>query len=106
MLDALFGAEEEFEYTASTTPEPSSTSEPGATEADPKKLEKGAHEAPFFVWVRTAWVAPIREASYGGAGICCLLLPFAGLLYPLLYATEDPELFGFPFFYWYQPGCR
>jgi hypothetical protein len=27
-LDALFGAEEEFEYTASTTPEPSSTSPP------------------------------------------------------------------------------
>jgi hypothetical protein len=27
VLDALFGAEEEFEYTASTTPEPSSTSE-------------------------------------------------------------------------------
>ncbi|MGH2713233.1 MAG: hypothetical protein ACRDM7_04985 [Thermoleophilaceae bacterium] len=31
-LDALFGAEEEFEYTASTTPEPSSsTSEPVGT---------------------------------------------------------------------------
>ena len=28
VLDALFGAEEEFEYTASTTPEPSSASEP------------------------------------------------------------------------------
>jgi adenylosuccinate synthase len=27
-LDALFGAEEEFEYTASTTPEPSSSSPP------------------------------------------------------------------------------
>jgi len=31
-----------------------------------------------------------------------LLLPFAGLLYPPLYAVEDPQLFGFPFFYWYQ----
>ena len=31
VLDALFGAEEEFEYTASTTPEPSSTSEPVGT---------------------------------------------------------------------------
>jgi Protein of unknown function (DUF3311) len=31
-----------------------------------------------------------------------LALPFLGLLYPPLYATEDPELFGFPFFYWYQ----
>ena len=31
VLDALFGAEEEFEYTASTTPEPSSMSEPVGT---------------------------------------------------------------------------
>ena len=31
-----------------------------------------------------------------------LLLPLAGLLYPPLYSTEDPELLGFPFFYWYQ----
>jgi len=31
-----------------------------------------------------------------------LLLPFVGLLYPPLYATRSPELFGFPFFYWYQ----
>jgi Protein of unknown function (DUF3311) len=31
-----------------------------------------------------------------------LLLPFIGLLYPPLYATDSPELFGFPFFYWYQ----
>jgi hypothetical protein len=31
-----------------------------------------------------------------------LLLPLAGLLYPPLYARQDPELFGFPFFYWYQ----
>ena len=31
-----------------------------------------------------------------------LLLPFAGLLYPPLYTRETPELFGFPFFYWYQ----
>lgn len=31
-----------------------------------------------------------------------LVLPFAGLLYPPLYASDSPELFGFPFFYWYQ----
>jgi len=31
-----------------------------------------------------------------------LALPFVGLLYPPLYARTDPELFGFPFFYWYQ----
>jgi len=31
-----------------------------------------------------------------------LLIPFAGLLVPSLYARETPELLGFPFFYWYQ----
>jgi uncharacterized protein DUF3311 len=31
-----------------------------------------------------------------------LLPPFLGLLYPPLYAKNAPELFGFPFFYWYQ----
>jgi len=31
-----------------------------------------------------------------------LAVPFVALLYPPLYAREDPELFGFPFFYWYQ----
>ena len=31
-----------------------------------------------------------------------LALPLLGLLYPPLYARKDPELFGFPFFYWYQ----
>jgi hypothetical protein len=31
-----------------------------------------------------------------------LVLPFAGLLYPALYARQDPTLLGFPFFYWYQ----
>ena len=31
-----------------------------------------------------------------------LLIPLVGLAIPPLYAHEDPELFGFPFFYWYQ----
>jgi hypothetical protein len=31
-----------------------------------------------------------------------LVIPFLGLLYPPLYARHDPEVFGFPFFYWYQ----
>ena len=31
-----------------------------------------------------------------------LLLPYFGLLWPQSYARVDPELFGFPFFYWYQ----
>jgi hypothetical protein len=31
-----------------------------------------------------------------------LALPLLGLLYPPLYARNDPELAGIPFFYWYQ----
>jgi hypothetical protein len=31
-----------------------------------------------------------------------LLVPYIGLLCVPLYNTRQPELFGFPFFYWYQ----
>ncbi|MFL5821716.1 MAG: DUF3311 domain-containing protein [Solirubrobacteraceae bacterium] len=31
-----------------------------------------------------------------------LVLPFLGLLWLPLYASEYPRLLGFPFFYWYQ----
>lgn len=31
-----------------------------------------------------------------------LIVPFAATLVPPLYARAAPELFGFPFFYWYQ----
>ncbi len=31
-----------------------------------------------------------------------LVLPYLGLLFPSFYAAQDPVLFGFPFFYWYQ----
>ncbi len=31
-----------------------------------------------------------------------LAIPYLGLLWPSLYARTDPQLFGFPFFYWYQ----
>ena len=31
-----------------------------------------------------------------------LVIPFAATLIPPLYARRAPELFGFPFFYWYQ----
>ena len=31
-----------------------------------------------------------------------LLLPFVALAYPPIYAREGPQVFGFPFFYWYQ----
>ncbi len=31
-----------------------------------------------------------------------LLLPYLGLLFPVVYARNAPALFGIPFFYWYQ----
>ena len=31
-----------------------------------------------------------------------LALPYIALCFPSLYARATPELFGFPFFYWYQ----
>ena len=31
-----------------------------------------------------------------------LLIPYAGLLWVPFYNKSMPELFGFPFFYWYQ----
>ena len=31
-----------------------------------------------------------------------LLVPFVGLLWVPFYNLRTPELFGFPFFYWYQ----
>jgi hypothetical protein len=31
-----------------------------------------------------------------------LVIPLVGLLATPIYARQDPELFGFPFFYWYQ----
>lgn len=31
-----------------------------------------------------------------------LLLPYIALLWPPSYATTQPKLWGFPFFYWYQ----
>jgi uncharacterized protein DUF3311 len=41
-----------------------------------------------------------RRAGRGWYAL--LLLPFLALLYPPLYAHEDPRVFGVPFFYWYQ----
>jgi hypothetical protein len=40
-----------------------------------------------------SWSPPMR---------LLLLLPFIGLLWVPFYNFENPTLFGFPFFYWYQ----
>jgi hypothetical protein len=47
-----------------------------------------------------AAAAPKRESGRGPYWL--LLLPFAGVLFPWIYNTRSPELFGIPFFYWYQ----
>jgi len=31
-----------------------------------------------------------------------LLVPLLGVLFPPIFNVREPELFGFPFFYWYQ----
>lgn len=31
-----------------------------------------------------------------------LLVPFIATLFPAFYNSMDPQLFGMPFFYWYQ----
>jgi hypothetical protein len=45
-----------------------------------------------------------RAREHGGARWWYLLLlpPFVGLLWVPIYAKKGPEVFGFPFFYWYQ----
>ena len=44
------------------------------------------------------------RSSAGRSRLWYLLLvpPFVGLLWVPLYAEAKPELFGIPFFYWYQ----
>jgi uncharacterized membrane protein YhaH (DUF805 family) len=44
----------------------------------------------------------MRDRTRSRAWYLLLVPPFVGLLYPPLYAHDNPELFGFPFFYWYQ----
>lgn len=40
--------------------------------------------------------------THGRGALWLLLLPFAALLVPPLYAHVTPRIFGIPFFYWYQ----
>jgi len=61
---------------------------------------RGALAGASFRWARTSEIMQRNGAS----AIWCwlLLLPFLALLFPGLYARTSPELWGFPFFYWYQ----
>jgi hypothetical protein len=47
-----------------------------------------------------------RDAAFESPGRpemwVLLLVPFVGLLWVPFYNFQEPALFGFPFFYWYQ----
>jgi hypothetical protein len=57
-----------------------------------------------------AWMVELRKVipnatkagSRRGYWNWLLAVPLLLLVYPGLYARTTPELFGFPFFYWYQ----
>jgi Protein of unknown function (DUF3311) len=44
----------------------------------------------------------MRGKSHSRAWYLLLLIPLVGTLIPPIYNTQDPELAGIPFFYWYQ----
>jgi hypothetical protein len=57
----------------------------------------------------TPQIVPLRErrrgcrlASWSPPMWILLLVPFVGLLWVPFYNFQEPALFGFPFFYWYQ----
>ncbi|MBT9330560.1 DUF3311 domain-containing protein [Paracidobacterium acidisoli] len=45
---------------------------------------------------------PARKTRSGWNWL--LFVPLLALMFPGVYARQTPELFGFPFFYWYQMG--
>ncbi|MEU3045511.1 MULTISPECIES: DUF3311 domain-containing protein [unclassified Streptomyces] len=59
--------------------------------------EPGAPDAPAANEASPPAVTPVRVVI----GLC-LAAPFVAMLWVGSYAKTDPELFGLPFFYWYQ----
>ena len=55
----------------------------------------------FTFTIRFIMVGPVRK-SHRAHWNWLLLLPALGLMFPGIYARTVPQLFGFPFFYWYQ----
>ncbi|MEA2305798.1 MAG: hypothetical protein QOH43_3078 [Solirubrobacteraceae bacterium] len=43
-----------------------------------------------------------ERARRGRRWYWLLVIPLIGTLFPPIYNTQDPELIGIPFFYWYQ----
>ncbi len=50
----------------------------------------------------TSSTAHVKKAKRNPSTWLMLLVPYLALCFPKLYARATPELFGFPFFYWYQ----
>ena len=48
--------------------------------------------------------SPLLKPAYRSPWNLLLILPALALIFPGVYARETPELFGIPFFYWYQFG--
>jgi Protein of unknown function (DUF3311) len=46
--------------------------------------------------------ATIRPHDVNRRWYLLLLVPLVGTLIPPIYNNQDPQLFGIPFFYWYQ----
>jgi Protein of unknown function (DUF3311) len=42
------------------------------------------------------------DKGFGRAACWLLIIPYLGLLWVPIYNRLYPDLFGFPFFYWYQ----
>lgn len=60
--------------------------------SDPVSSYSGPSDGPIH---------PRRTTAYVAAGIL-LAAPFVALLWVNSYAKDEPRLWGFPFFYWYQ----
>lgn len=54
-------------------------------------------KSPARVGLHTFSAPPLRRWQ-----LAVLLLPYLGLLCPLFYFRDSPELWGIPFFFWYQ----
>jgi hypothetical protein len=44
----------------------------------------------------------LKKRERGRSAYWLFLLPFFGVFFPWIYNTDSPELFGMPFFWWYQ----
>jgi membrane protein implicated in regulation of membrane protease activity len=76
----------------SRLPTPGSTS-PGSM--------AGGHKRP----ISTRQGAFALIAQPRSLAIVALCLPFFILLWPPFYAVDQPELWGIPFFFWFQLAC-